>query len=67
MGQNVNNDLYMTTQRAKGEVDDASSRSTQARDAMESFQQDIGTIFGILGSILKGILGIFGKGGGKGG
>lgn len=67
MGQKVDNDLYMTTQRAKGSVDEQSGRINSARDGMENFQNDMQSIFGVLGGLLKGIMGMLGKGGGKGG
>ena len=54
----------MLVEGARAKVDDASSASSSARDAMEGIQNMAGSILGALGGLLKGI---FTKGGGKGG
>jgi hypothetical protein len=56
--------LYMIQARAQGAVDDASLRSKEARDDIESIQQSAQSVLGALGGILKGV---FSKGGMKGG
>ena len=63
-GLSPEQDLFMIMSKAKGQVEDASSRSTEARNAMEDIQNSLGSVLGALGGILKGV---FTKGGAKGG
>ena len=61
-------DPNMLRMQIAGARDDASARSTAARDFMEAAMQHAKTMMGMLGGLLKGALSILGKGGGgKGG
>jgi len=64
----VGNEPYVDmVQQARSAVDDASFQSKTGRDAMENFQNDMASIFNVIGGVMKGIMGMLGKGGGKGG
>ena len=60
---------YMLVEKARSEMENRSSRSNMARDMMEGIQNSVGSVLGVLGSLVKGIFtkgGMKGGGGGKG-